>query len=247
MKCSPGDSTDNTTDEYQQEICLLIDNPSDTEEKFAKQVDKRILVNKLKLETTRLKLARAVSSARSTNKMEKDKYDPFPLAQFLECHTQKAWIAVVNAWIRKPAVLEKYLENAHDIVFYTNAYDNNAGMYGKSGLGMLAPVMWAAAQKITDLAGYLRAERSQTLYDEIESLGVTYTKASAASKKGIKTGLDGKTSVLPVKGVGIRRIHLLLLSLGCTRTKDLRETRDMLRLLHEKFTGDARLETAIAV
>ena len=90
MKCFPGDSTDATTDEYQQEILLLIDSPSDTEEKFAKQVDKRILVNKRKLETVRLKLAKAINSAASANKMEKDKYAPFPLAQFLECHTQKA-------------------------------------------------------------------------------------------------------------------------------------------------------------
>ena len=168
MKCFPGDSTDATTDEYQQEILLLIDSPSDTEEKFAKQVDKRILVNKRKMETTRLKLARAIYSACSINKMEKEKYTHSPLHQFLECHTQKAWIAVVNAWIRKPAVLEKYLEIAHDIVFYTNAYDVNAGLYGKSGLGMMAPVMWSATQKLTDPAGYLRAERSQSLYDEIE-------------------------------------------------------------------------------
>jgi hypothetical protein len=55
LKCFPGGSTDNTSDEYQQEMLLLIDSPSDTEEKFAKQVDKRILVNKCKLETTRLK------------------------------------------------------------------------------------------------------------------------------------------------------------------------------------------------
>ena len=96
-------------------------------------------------------------------------------------------------------------------MFYTNAYDNNAGMYGKSGLGMLAPVMRSATQKDLDPAGYLRAERSQLLYDEIESLGATYTKANAASKRGIKTGLDGKTSVLPVKGDGIRRVHLLVL------------------------------------
>ena len=76
------------------------------------------MVNKRKHETTRLKLARAICSACSTIKMEKDKYAPFPLAQFLECHNQSAWIAVVNSWIRKPAVLEKYLEIAHDIVFY---------------------------------------------------------------------------------------------------------------------------------
>ena len=67
--------------------------------------------------------ARGISPACSESNMEKDKYAPFPLAQFLECHTQSAWIAVVNSWIRKPAVLEKYLEIAHDIVFYTNAYD----------------------------------------------------------------------------------------------------------------------------
>ena len=245
LKCFPGDSTDAATDEYQQEILLQIDNPSETEEKFGKQVDKRILVNKRKLETVRLKLAKAINSACSANKMEKEKYASFPLDKFLECHTQKAWIAVINAWITKPAVLEKYLEIAHDIVFYCNAYDVNAGLYGKSGLGMLAPVMWSATQKLADPAGFLRSERSETLYNEIEALGVTYSKASAASKKGVKTGLDGKTSILPIKGDGIRRAHLLLLSLGCTRSKDLRENRDMLRLLHEKFTGDARLETAI--
>ena len=134
MKCRPGDCTDTSTDEYQQEILLSIDAPSDAEEKFSKVIDKRIMVNKCKLETTRLKLARAISSACSASKMEKDTYSPFPLAQFLECHTQTAWIAVTNQWIRKPAVMEKYLEIAHDIVFYTNAHDNNAGMYGKAGL-----------------------------------------------------------------------------------------------------------------
>ena len=81
------------------------------EEKFSKVVDKRILVNKRKLETTRLKLAKAISSACSTTKMEKAKYAPFPLAQFTDCHTQTAGIAVVNLWTRKPAVLEKYLES----------------------------------------------------------------------------------------------------------------------------------------
>ena len=203
------------------------------------------MVNKRKHETTRLKLARAICSACSTIKMEKDKYAPFPLAQFLECHNQSAWIAVVNSWIRKPAVLEKYLEIAHDIVFYTNAYDNNAGMYGKAGLGMLTPILWSDAQRQSDQVGYLRAQKSQLLYDEIEARGTTDSKANAASKRGIKPGLDGKTSVLPVKGDGIRRVHLLLLSLGCTRSKDLREAKDELRLLHEKFTGDARLVTAI--
>ena len=60
-----------------------------------------------------------------------------------------------------------------------------------------------------------------------------------------KTGLDGKTAILPVNGDGVRRVHLLLISLGCTRSNDLREVKDVLRLLHEKFTGNARLETAI--
>ena len=143
MMCRPADCTDQSTDEYQREILLLIDNPSDAEEKFSKLkvVDRRIMVNKRKLETTRLELARAISHACSASKMEKDKHSPFHLAQFLECHAQTARIAVINQWIRKPAVLEKYLEIAHDIVFYTNAYDNNAGMYGKAGLGMLNPVM----------------------------------------------------------------------------------------------------------
>ena len=53
---------------------MPIDNPSDTEEKFGKQIDKRILVNKRKLETVRLKLAKAINSAASANKMEKEKY-----------------------------------------------------------------------------------------------------------------------------------------------------------------------------
>ena len=113
---------------------------------------------------------------------------------------------------------------------------------------MLNPVMWseARAQKQFDQIGYLRSQKSELLYDEIEALGATYPKANAASKRGIKTGLDGKTSILPVKGDGIRRVHLLLLSLGCTRSKDPREVKDELCLLHEKFTGDARLEKAIA-
>ena len=41
-------------------------------------------------------------------------------------------------------------------------------------------------------------------------------------------------------------MHLLLLSRGCTRSKDLREVKDELCLLYENFTGDARLETTIA-
>ena len=90
VKCRPGDCTDQSTDEYQQEILLSIDAPSNAEEKFSKVIDKRIMVNKRKLETTRLELARAISSACSASKMEKDKYSPFSLAQFLECHTQTA-------------------------------------------------------------------------------------------------------------------------------------------------------------
>ena len=73
-KCTPGDCTDHSTDEYQQEILLQIGNPREQEEKFSKVVDKRIMVNKRKLETTRLKLARAISSACSASKMEKNKY-----------------------------------------------------------------------------------------------------------------------------------------------------------------------------
>ena len=247
IECRPGDGTDQSSDEYQQEILLLIDTPSDAEEKFTKVIDKRIMVNMRKLETTRLKLARFVSPACSGSRMEKDKYPPFPLAQFLECHTQPAWIAVTNQWIRKPAaaVLEKYLEIAHDNVFFTNAYDNNTGMYGKAGICMLNPVLWTEGQKLVDPIGYLRSQKSELLYDKIEALGTTYAKANSASKRGIKTGLDGKTSILPVKGDGVRRVHRILLSLGCTRSKDLREVKDELRLLHEKFTGDARLETAI--
>ena len=119
-------------------------------------------------------------------------------------------------------MLGKYLEIAHDIVFYTNAYDSNAGMYGKAGLCMLTPVMWSEAQKQFDQIGYLRAQKSELLHDEIEALGTTYPKANTASKRGIKTGLDGKTSIVPVNGDGVRRVHLLLLFLGCTRSKDLR-------------------------
>ena len=175
LKCMPGDCTDQSTDEYQQEILLQIDNPSELEEKFSKVIDKRIMVNKRKYETTRLKLARATSPACLANKMEKAKCAPFPLAQFLECHTQSAWIAVINSWICKPAVLGKYLEIAHDIVFYTNcnAYDNNADMtlYGKAGLGMLTPILWPDAQRQSDQVEYLRAQKSQLLYDEIEALG----------------------------------------------------------------------------
>ena len=77
-------------DEYQQEILLAIDAPGDAEEKFSKVIDKRIMVNKRKLETTRLELARAISPACSASKMEKDEYSPFPLAQLLECHIQTA-------------------------------------------------------------------------------------------------------------------------------------------------------------
>ena len=155
-KCMPGNCTDHSPDEYQQEILLQIDHPSKLEEKFSNVVDKRIIVNKRKHETTRLKLARAIGPACSATKMEKDKYAPFPLAQFLECHTQSAWTAVANSWIRKPAVLDKYLEIAHGIVFYTNVYDNNAGMYGKAGLGMLTPILWSDAQKLSEQVGYLR-------------------------------------------------------------------------------------------
>ena len=57
----------------QQEILVLINNPSEQEEKFSKVVDMRIMVNKRKLETTRLKLARAISPACSASKMENDK------------------------------------------------------------------------------------------------------------------------------------------------------------------------------
>ena len=106
-----------------------MDNSSDLQERFSKVVDKRILFNKRKHETTRPKLARAISPACSAPKMEKEESAPFPLAQFLECYTQTSWIAVVNSWTRKPAVLEKYLEIAHDIVSYTNAYTTTTPAY----------------------------------------------------------------------------------------------------------------------
>ena len=247
MKWQPGDCLNQNSNEYQQEVLLSIDVPRDAEESFSKVIDKRILVNKrtCRLESARLKLAKSISPICTIYKMEKDKYAPLPLAQFTEYHTQSAWIAVVNLWLRKPAVLEKYLEIAHDIGFFTNVYDNNKGIYGKAGLGMRIPIMWNDTQKQSDQIGFLRAQKDELLYDEIEALGNTYPLASAASKRGIKTGLDGKTSVLPIKGDGVRRMHLLLLSLGCTRSKDLREVKDGLRLMHEKFTGDTRLGTAI--
>ena len=72
-------------------------------------------------------------------------------------------------------MLKKYLEIAHGIVFYTNAYDNNAGMYSKAGFGMLNPVLWpwTEAQKQFDPIGYLRCQKSELSYDEIEALGAT--------------------------------------------------------------------------
>ena len=191
----------------------MIDAPSDSEEKCTKVVDERIMANKRKLETTRLKLVRFISPACSASKMKKDKYAPFPLAQFLECHTQPAWIVVTNQWIRKPTLLERYLEIAHDIVFFTNAYDDNTGMYGKAGLGMLNPVLWTEGQKLVGPIGYLRSQRSKLLYDQIEALGTTYAKADSASKRGIKTGQDGKTSILPVI---FRSIAREMASEGCT-------------------------------
>ena len=53
-----------------------IDAPSDAEEPFSKVIDKGALVNKRRLKTERLKLARTVSSSFicSANKMEKEKY-----------------------------------------------------------------------------------------------------------------------------------------------------------------------------
>ena len=87
---------------------------------------------------------------------------------------------MTNQWIHKPAVLEKYLEIVHDIVFFTNAYDNNTGMYGKAVLGMLNPVLWAEGQKLVDRISYLRPQKSELLYDEIEALGTTYAKANSA-------------------------------------------------------------------
>ena len=64
IKCQPGGCTDQQSDEYQQAILLLIGAPSDAEEKFTKVIDKRIIVvNKRKLETTRLELAQFISPA----------------------------------------------------------------------------------------------------------------------------------------------------------------------------------------
>ena len=241
LKCFPGDSTDARSDEYQQEILLLIDNPSDTEEKFGKQVDKRILVNKRKLETVRLKLAKAINSACSANKMEKEKYAPFPLdtvpglphTEGVDCGDQRMdhqarCAREVPGDCARHCVLLQCIRRQRRSIWQVRTWD--AG-----------PSYVVGDPEAPDPAGYLRAERSETLYNEIEALGVTYSKASAASKKGVKTGLDGKTSILPIKGDGIRRVHLLLLSLGCTRSKDLRETRDMLRLLQQVVVEGATM------
>ena len=51
---------------------------------------------------------------------------------------------------------------------------------------------------------------------------------------------------IPIKGDGIRGMHRMLLALGSTRPKDIRDGKAELMLLHEKFTGDTRLETAIS-
>ena len=51
---------------------------------------------------------------------------------------------------------------------------------------MLHPVVWSETQKQFDQIGYLRSQKSELRYDEIEALGATYPKANAASKRGIK-------------------------------------------------------------
>ena len=99
MKWQPGDFLDEHSDEYKQEVLISIDAPSEMEEQYSKIVDKRIMVNKLRLATAHARLKLAVARTRmiipvcSANKMERDKCAPFPLGQFLECHTQTAWIA----------------------------------------------------------------------------------------------------------------------------------------------------------
>ena len=74
-----------------------------------------------------------------------------------------------NQWIHKPAVLEKYLEIAHDIVFYTNEYNNNKGIYKKTGLGMQIPILWNDAHRENDKIGFMRAQKAELLYDEIKA------------------------------------------------------------------------------
>ena len=193
MKIQPEDMLDKQSDEYKQEVLLMTDAPSDAEESMSKLVDMRITINKNRLATTRLKLAKMINDSCSTNKMLKDKYSPFPLARYHECHTQTAWISMVNQWIQKPAVIDKYLEIAHDIVFYTSAYDNAKGIYGKTGLGMKISLEWNDARIARDKIGYMRAKKAELLYEEIGSLATAYQIAAAASKKGIKTGLTANS------------------------------------------------------
>ena len=96
--------------------------------------------------------------------------------------------------------------------------------------------------------GYLRATLcalSQTVFDEIVTLGATHKAAAAAFRQGLNVGFEGLTAVPWVEFDGLRSIHLELLSLRSVRSGDVLKMEESLRRLHYKLTGDAKLTTAM--
>ena len=94
--------------------------------------------------------------------------------------------------------------------------------------------------------GFTRALQSQMLFDEIVTLSVTHAAAGLAFRTGVNVGFSGLTSIVWADGSGLRSIHLALLHLKTVRTSDVLAMQDQLRRLHNKFTGDAKLATAMA-
>ena len=58
-------------------------------------------------------------------------------------------------------------------------------------------------------------------------------------------GFDGLTLIVWVDGSDLRSVHLALLQLRTVRSSDVLAMQEQLRRLHFKFTGDAKLATAM--
>ena len=153
--------------------------------------------------------------------MEKTKPSPFPLAQFVGVSTQTKWRTIVVSWIKNLGNLNKYLEIAGDILMMYSAWDPAVGFYRCTGIQLNAPIWWATVQQEGDPMGYLRSTLSQTLFDEIITLGATHKASAAAFRQGLNVGFEGLTAMPWVEYEGLRSIHLALLSLRSVLNGDV--------------------------
>ena len=246
IKLMPGQLTHVGSDEAGMADILLQPVQSKDDQTTMVQIDARIKIKSSQLRTLRLTVAQMINPAVTQKQMENAKATPFPIAQYAGVANQTDWRTIVLGWIKNPGNLNKYLEIAGDIVMMHSAWDPAVGYYRNTAIDMVAPIHWTPLQQEGDPMGFTRALQSQMLFDEIVTLSVTHAAAGLAFRTGVNVGFSGLTSIVWADGSGLRSIHLALLHLKTVRTSDVLAMQDQLRRLHNKFTGDAKLATAMA-